>query len=259
MPNYQMLNTMARIFKQSASCLTQKQIIEYVQRVVSPEERFLIEHHLSDCDVCFEAVEGMEKLGPQADVRTPTDRIARQLDERFFKKRRAYLKSRWNYYYSIAAAVLIGVGSAWVYVSQNPYRTLIAEYCKPYPNTIPLVRDARAASPLENAMMEYELENYGSSAKQLEQILAAEPGNLRAHFYAGMSYLMTDQTQKAITEFTSVSGSKSAELSTEAFWYLAWAYLKNKDILQAKILFDQMAAGQNEFSEQAKIVLKQLN
>jgi len=257
MPNYQMPNTMTRIFYKNTACLSESQIVQYIQNVVSDEERFLIERHITECDVCYEAVQGMSKLGPNIDVKVTIDRLAHRLDERFVKKRTPLMRSPITYY-SIAATALIILASTWYLSFRNPYRKLIADNCRPYPNTIPLVRDTKSATLLESALTQYELEDYRNAAELFQKLLSVEPGNMKGHFYAGVSYLMTEEPDKSIEEFKTVLRSTS-EFSIEAKWYLAWAYLKNKDMDQAKHIFQGIADGQNAFSEQARNIIKELN
>ncbi|NSL87510.1 anti-sigma factor family protein [Chitinophaga solisilvae] len=46
----------------TTGCPTQQQLLDYVQGRLSPEERHEVEMHLTDCELCSEAVEGLSAI-----------------------------------------------------------------------------------------------------------------------------------------------------------------------------------------------------
>lgn len=43
----------------TTTCPSQEQLLDYVQGKLSPEERHAIELHITDCEMCSEALEGL--------------------------------------------------------------------------------------------------------------------------------------------------------------------------------------------------------
>lgn len=46
----------------TTECPTQEQLLNYVQGKLSPEEQHAVEMHVADCDMCSEALEGLQAI-----------------------------------------------------------------------------------------------------------------------------------------------------------------------------------------------------
>ncbi|PUZ27146.1 Putative zinc-finger [Chitinophaga costaii] len=46
----------------TTDCPSQEQLLDYVQGKLNPEERHAIEHHLASCEMCSEALEGLQSI-----------------------------------------------------------------------------------------------------------------------------------------------------------------------------------------------------
>lgn len=109
------------------------------------------------------------------------------------------------------------------------------------------------------AMQKYEQKNYAGAAEDFEKTLAKEPNNYNALFYSAVSYLSTDQTDKAITNLNKVLEKKNGELYDAAQWYLSLAYIKKNDTQNArKNLIELQNNSNSKYQKQADETLREM-
>ncbi|MBX7152752.1 hypothetical protein K1X84_14065 [bacterium] len=242
------------ILRDSSPCLTLEQMINYSQGKLSNQERFIIEKHLIDCELCSEAMS-----------RFPVDERELRLHSQSLEKRiNVHTASKGSfskklYYYAAAATLLIGFMAALYSWQRNPYGTLVAENLKPYPNTNPLVRSEKKINFLEKALMHYELGEYSPAIADFLEAIKDNPNDLTACFYIGISYLMIDDSQLAIPQLSVVAGNETSEFYEASIWYLSLAYLEDKNAEQAKILLNELIALKGQYTAQAKKLIDDLN
>jgi len=71
-------NKLKQLFKQT-KCLSLDQLYSYSQDKLPPEAKFEIEHHLLDCDLCSDALEGMKELPSKKQIHKRLKWIKRHL------------------------------------------------------------------------------------------------------------------------------------------------------------------------------------
>lgn len=235
-------------------CLTKEQLIGYAEDRMSPEQRHRAERHLIDCELCSTALEGVISTADKDRVRRTVNSINRDIHGRL--KRPEVARANWKVYYSMAAILIVGIFTVFYAFLRRPvHETLFRQYYQPYPNTIPLVRSQTQIGKLELAMMEYEAEHYQTSLNILQEIIREEPGNITAHFYAGISNLCLDKPLPAIILLQKVLDAERGDFSDHARWYLGLAYLRSKDKKQASSIFRDIVAEDGIHKKQSEELL----
>ncbi|NUO82173.1 hypothetical protein HUU05_19045 [candidate division KSB1 bacterium] len=136
---------------------------------------------------------------------------------------------------------------------------LFAEFYQPYPNIAPSVRGELAEDKLQDAMQHYDERDFKAALAQLEAILAAEPENATAQFYAGVCHLKRKDTEHALTSLQKVIALKDSRLAQPAEWYLALAYLQKNDAGQARATLRGITAKEHMYRDQASQLLERLD
>lgn len=242
------------ILEDQSPCLTLDQMISYSQNKLSGHDRFLIEKHLLDCELCTEAMSRLPV--DERELRIHSQSIENRI--RTHNPSKGFYSKK-MYYYAAAATLLIGLMAALYSLQRNPYGTLVAENLKPYPNTIPLVRSEKPINFLEKALMHYELGEYSPAITDFLEAIKQNPDDRTARFYLGISYLMIDESQLAEPQLSVIAGNENSEFYEASIWYLSLAYLDDKNAEQAKALLNELIIMKGQYSIQAKKLIDALN
>jgi len=241
---------------EASLCLNLDQMIGYVDNKLAPAQRLQIEAHLDECRLCSEAVDGVRIYPDKSELREMTG--APSYDIHLRPAIIEFLRNNWKSAYAIAATLVIGLTSLFYLTRDNPNQTLFAESFHRYPSPASLVRGEQAGGKLAAALGQYEAENFSAALKIFQEILAAEPSNTVAHFYAGLVCLEMKDSPGAMMHLQNALADKSHELAEPAAWYLALAYLQKNDIAQAKSRLSQIIADDGAYKEKATRLLERL-
>jgi hypothetical protein len=238
-------------------CLTLDQLTAYAENRLSALECHQIENHLIDCQLCSDALEGLELFANKNGCKQQINGISKEIHKRNVSYHPQQFN--WRFHYSLAAVILLTFASVFYFMFRKPsYEPLFSEYFKPYPNMVPLVRGEESAGTLESAMIEYESENYLGTLRILQNLLQSEPGNDTVNFYAGTSSLCLNNTKSAILYLRKVAENKNNDLADRALWYLGLAYLKENNIDAAKTSFNILCAKDNTFKKKSIEIVNHL-
>jgi tetratricopeptide (TPR) repeat protein len=176
--------------------------------------------HLSGCEQCNERVTGLYMdLKDEPDIiMILAGAVAKPKTEQAIRRPLA----------KIAALVLLliaGAGAIILLQKPSPDK-LFSDYFEAYPNIITV--KSNATNTLSTALLYYELKDYDSAIILLEKYLNENDADPAAGFYAGVASLANGQADEAIVRLKQVIEEKN-KFSHPAKWYLALAYLKNKD------------------------------
>jgi hypothetical protein len=248
-------NTESGPMFEHSNCLTVEQLTAYAGERTSSEERFVIEKHLVDCELCSDALDGFtmlrEESGLQDQIKSLNSEISKN-SSRYFARRRSR-----KIYYSLAAAILVAITSALYFRAQRPsYEPLFAEYFKPYPNMIPIARGEEPSSLLESAMVEYENANYSEALKILKTLTAGKSKSDTASFYAGVSSLCINDPHSAIIYLQNVS--EQSGLTDQTAWYIGLACLQQNEAGAAKEQFSKLSSRDGIFRQRSIDILDRL-
>lgn len=79
------------------------------------------------------------------------------------------------------------------------------------------------------AMVSYKSGDYDQAIAGWEALLPESPANDTLNYFIGVSHLANGNTEKAIGLLESASKVTDSAFSSEIFWYLGLAYLKNEE------------------------------
>jgi anti-sigma-K factor RskA len=155
-----------------------------------------------------------------------------------------------------AAIVLIFAAGWWFTQKRTSPESLFVSYFEPYPNVAaPIVRNATAKKPLEQALLLYEQKNYAAAITQLS---ALSQQTEAVRFYLAMSHLSNGNAKAAIKHFAALKGNVSASYQKQTLWYLAMAHLANQDVNACKNVLKQLTSEDNFYQKKALELMKQL-
>ncbi|MBL7995148.1 hypothetical protein JNM05_07220 [bacterium] len=240
------------------SCLKEEDIIRYLFHEITDEERFQIENHFTECDLCYDLVSGARKFDSEEELRIQIEHTRREIRKKFHRSAPALRGSKLAYY-AAAALVLIAFSGFSYWMSHDPNRQLADEYLKPYSNTIPLSRSQSQETLLEEAMAAYDLEHYAVAEAKLSEFIAQNPDNLTAHLYCGISGLMSGDARESLTRLQKAANSQETRIADAAEWYLALANLKLGHINDAKTILVRVVNKNGYFTNSARSLLERID
>ena len=163
--------------------------------------------------------------------------------------------------WSIAASMALLIGLGWIAYStfSGPhYDDLYAANFEAYPNTVyTITRSIDDASLERDAFTAYEAGDHERAVAAFLD-LKAEGVTNPTDFYLAQSYMHLGKTKEAIEALNRVI-SNDMEFKAEANWYLALAYLKNKDEVKASATLKNLIENFNYKREKAQTLLQELD
>jgi hypothetical protein len=273
------------------ACLTFEQMLGYVEKTLSEKMRAKVENHLISCELCSEAMEGFAAFLEKAKLRPMIESLNAQIEARYATKAApearmapagrltevfqsvinsvregietlvsALATPRYGLKlaYAVAAVFLVGIVSVFYPGREKPNAALFAEYYQPYPNVASSVRGEIVEGKLQDAMQQYDAGDFKATLALLQEILAAEPGNTTAQFYAGISCLKLKETEKAVISLQKVIARPEQKLAEPAEWYLALSYLQKNDLVQTRTMLNEIIMKDHAYKEHATRLLERL-
>jgi tetratricopeptide (TPR) repeat protein len=135
---------------------------------------------------------------------------------------------------------------------------LFQAYFKPYPNVFePTMRSTDEVTQRAEAFQAYEQGDYQTALIGFKEILknGNEPGVL---FLAGNANLKLGNVADAKNNFLTLIKNYD-ELDTQAKWFLSLCYLKEGDVDQAKMMWEELTGTEISYSNKAKELLKKVD
>ncbi|MEO8125881.1 MAG: tetratricopeptide repeat protein [Bryobacteraceae bacterium] len=121
-----------------------------------------------------------------------------------------------------------------------------------YPGNTPAV-PATVEEPLfAEAMTYYLAHDYSRASFALQKATGKHPENPEIRFYLGVSYLLTDDTQAGIRELKVAERLGDSPYMDRSQFYLAKAFLRQNDKVNALRLLDAVAGSGGSLAEPAK-------
>ncbi len=238
-------------------CLTEEEIARYLFHPLSQEERFRIEKHITDCDLCYDAVAGARQFGSEKELLAHAAAIRAAVQKRYARGSEV-IKGSKLMYYTAAAVVLISFSSIGYWMMSDPNGRLADEYIRPYSNTIPLTRGSQTQNLLEEGMIDYEAENYAEAVDKLQEFLKTNPDHESAHFYCGVGLLLRGQAEKSERYFQKAERSADPRISEAARWYKALAYVKMEKTEEAAALLKAIIRDGGFYASSGNSLLERL-
>ena len=91
----------------SSDCFSEKMLFDYIDNTLSQEKRHLIEKHLLDCELCADALEGLELVKDRARIGVIKDTINKRLISTEIKQEPKVISFNYKLVFSIAATIAL--------------------------------------------------------------------------------------------------------------------------------------------------------
>lgn len=151
-----------------------------------------------------------------------------------------------------AASLALVAIAVWFFTSTG--RPSYRQYAQHAPLSL-TVRGAaeQAAAAAESA---FQAKDYAAALSNLDRLLAEQPGDPTALLYRGICLIELDRTADARALLMPMASSDTA-LRSEAAWYVALSFLKDKNTAACKTELQKIVPGDARY-EQAQQLLKKL-
>lgn len=244
---------------------------------LSRKDRIKFEAHLLECEYCLQSLEAM----------APVVNIMRNQKQEFLSvlphefKRKSYknfftfIKDLIGKIFSVlttkqflvpAVSVAVVVLIA-VFIVNRQHSSDLAQYSKlAQINPVPYVPLRTMGTDDKNGAKEYFIHgmqhysgaNYLQAAVSLDSAAQRDPQNMEIQFYLGLSRLLADDIENAISCFLIVIENYENPFLVKAYWYLGKAYLKNADPGKASEQFKKVCELGGSYQTEAKAIIAQL-
>lgn len=116
-------------------------------------------------------------------------------------------------------------------------------------------RSRSVESKISDAMLLYDAGQYNQATVIFDELLESEVENVNILFYAGVSYLMANQPQKALDCFMKTE-MKENIFEQELQWYKSLIYLDTGDNEKAKKLLHEIINSGSKYQKNAREILE---
>jgi tetratricopeptide (TPR) repeat protein len=113
-------------------------------------------------------------------------------------------------------------------------------------------------SLLNQAAAKYEAQDYKAAITLYEQILEKDPADMASSLYSGISYMETQQYNKAEHQFGKIIDQKDNLYIEQAEWYLGFCYLHTGQNLEARGQFKEIANSDGSYSKKARKIMRSI-
>lgn len=179
------------------------------------------------------------------------------------KNRRIFKTSGWQNYVIRVAAILFVVAGAvcvlrYALLRDSNAQRLYQKYYTVY-DADGISRSAQSDRQLfDNAIINYTQKDFAGALDKLNSIVQSEKDNHLAWFFRGLAFLETGAAAEAIQSFTAIPAAWSNPYSEHRDWYLALAYLRNGDMMEATEGFTRISVAKGYYAEKANKILRKL-
>jgi tetratricopeptide (TPR) repeat protein len=245
-------------------CLSPHTVVSYVNGDLREDEKADIERHLDECRLCAGAVEGVAQLEPRQDFLTSADSLRTRLRLRAASGSSSSVRQSpsrvWSArpYLALAATIVIVAGMTAYLLRSTTEEVLFQQHFEPYPRTRPVVRGATADAASDPVIL-YESRDYRGALGGFEKTLRERPNDPAARFYAGLCQLALDRSADAIGNLEETRRLGAGELDAPAEWYVALAYLRSRNLDEARSRLQRIAAAGGFYADKARALLSDLD
>ncbi len=246
---------------ENTTCLSLEEIQNYAKGRLDEAARFRVESHVLDCVLCRAALESY-LANPDETVGADLALLQQQIANRTTPQVTLMQKSRFNYVAAAIVLLLLAI-AAIVYWQHTRYdRLYVAFFTAPDADASILLRGelgSPAADPEYLAAMKwYKTGDYAAATPHFDNYLARHPDDFQTRLYAGITVLNSGYPEKAVEELTTVS-INDPTLFDEASWYLALAFLKQKNPDEAVAILKNLSErAEPVFAAKAKQLLERM-
>lgn len=240
--------------------LSEKEMIQFEQELEASPELLADLNLFQEVDEAIADTEVLDFRAQLTDLRD--EKKGNEPGRKFLRFTRP-----WHYAASAAIALLVAIGVATVLGRPLSNKDLFKKYMKLY-EAVLINRSVDANVNSEIARMEvwmqqaskyYLAENYEQAIVWYEKVLQENPAKMDASYYSGISYMETEQFEKAGISFNKVIEQRDNMFLENAEWYLGLCFLATNEDELAKRQFTMIAAsGTSAYKEEAYKILRKM-
>lgn len=237
----------------TTECLTIEQLYALLKGNIDAQDKKIFEQHIKECPLCKDALDGLANENGIKDTLETTSELKHRIESEFLikrKKKTVYIALAASLFTILVIWIISGIMSADLSVFDT--------YFEPYSNIIPVKRSAPDDSLLQNAAINYEMQNYDKAVGLFNSVLKKDADNEEAHFYIAICFLIKNQARNAIPHFKFVIQKPQAHLIAPAKWYLALTYIKLNELPNALELLTELSAYKNQFAAKSQKIIKEI-
>ena len=246
-------------------CLSVDEINRYLEEKLTEEERFDVENHLLDCELCSAAVEGYSQAGikaPKVDTNELRNKITTAVQKSpASTSATKVVPQRRNFNWAVAAGLIFLLGIAsYIFFQSQSEQSLFASYYQPYDKAFLATRsnNEQGNKSLTDGLNAYQNKEFDKSLTLLEQAREADPENGVIALYAGMAAMEATEYQRAANLLSEARINHLPSYAT-ATWYLALNYLAQKDYPSCRNMLKQLGPNDSPYYRDAQKLLSRLN
>lgn len=132
-----------------------------------------------------------------------------------------------------ASVIIIILISASLFLfNKSEEEKLFAQYYQPDAGLLSAMGTS-ANYTFDRAMVDYKTGNYKAAIKSWESLHTMQPNNDTLNYFLGSAWLANNKAAKAVPYLQQVAASPNSAFMSDANWYLALAYLKEKHTNEA--------------------------
>ncbi len=166
---------------------------------------------------------------------------------------------RWLVAAASIAVIIIGANIVFV-LNEKSYepQELYSMYYKPY-DSYASVRSGNINTDdiFFQALLKYEKQEFDETISLLNKIIEVDNMNIASMFYLGVSYIETGRYADAFNSFTKIVDHGDNLFIEQADWYLGLTFLRSDEQEKAIKQFQTIAQSQSFYNEKAKEILLQ--
>ena len=239
---------------------TPDRIEAYVLREMTPEARTAFERELTADPALAEGVAEFERLREDLELLDEADFLAemQELGNEMRTEPAAYpearpVRRRW--YIAVAAAILLLIIPAYLFLRPSPDARLFNTYFEAYPD----VSSSRAGDDADfvAAMEDYRTGDFSDARIHFSDHLASSPNDQEALFYGGIAEVKAGDPEVAVERVEKLESQESI-FENAAEWYRALALLKAGEREGAVELLGEIAVGEGSYRERAEVLLGEM-
>lgn len=227
---------MEAMFKET-TCLSLGELEAYHKGNLSGAALRRVEQHLIDCPLCDGALEGINRS-----VDPKQDQIQLRKLGKITRTSSPTLPAFFNK--AVAALLIFIIATAFLtYWQQTKGERLFTEFY-----TTPVYEGSQQRGSAEaiinapirqKAIIAFGQKDYGQASELLEAHISNQSNDFEAIFYAGISQLEERNIEKAI-QYLQRTRLNDGEQYEGATWYLALAYIRQKEYEKASFLAEEI-------------------
>ncbi|MFN8281713.1 MAG: tetratricopeptide repeat protein [Chitinophagales bacterium] len=240
-------------------------IKKYLANELSNDERYAFELEMENDPFLRDAVDGFEMAASdnnQWSIDKTEENLHQEIDKKVMEIQSDKKVITMSFFKYAAAACVIGLVAlaTWRFGFQKngiDEQALYAANFKPLTHPDGIVRGEYDTTLETKAAEAYEKEDYFGAVNYYQKLVSANPENTKNNLFLAISFMATNQPKKAIDVLSKITASE--EFHFDIQWYLALAYLKNKDLPNAQVYFQNTAKEENYYQQQSKAILEKLD